>query len=76
MDKIERIYNKTDSDSQYAENYIQCIWEIFSQISSAIIELFAKTLLDVRDKASSIYFIGNHGSSAKVNQERTIFKRK
>ncbi|WPE17773.1 D-sedoheptulose-7-phosphate isomerase [Candidatus Thioglobus autotrophicus] len=67
MNKIEKIYNKSDSASQYAENYIQYIGEVFSKISTAEIELFAKTLLNARDRASSIYFIGNGGSATTAS---------
>jgi hypothetical protein len=32
MNKVEKIYNKSDSASQYAENYIQYIGAIFVKI--------------------------------------------
>lgn len=67
MNKVEEIYNKSDSVSKYAENYIQYIGEVFSKISTAEIELFAKTLLNARDKGSSIYFIGNGGSATTAS---------
>jgi D-sedoheptulose 7-phosphate isomerase len=67
MNKLEKIYNNCDSASQYAENYIQYVVEVFSKISTVEIDSFVKTLLNARDRGSSIYFIGNGGSAATAS---------
>jgi D-sedoheptulose 7-phosphate isomerase len=67
MNFIDKIYHETDSISDYSSSYIKYLGRVLSKISLNEIEVFIEILLKVRDKGSTIYFIGNGGSAATAS---------
>ena len=67
MNKVEKIYNKSDSASQYAENYIKYIGAIFVKILLNAIGLENIWYKDLMHN-KPIIIIGN-GGHFKVLQE-------
>ena len=67
MNKIDQIYNKSLSIDDYSKSYIDYLISVLNSISLSDIEKFTKVLLESRERASSIFFIGNGGSAATAS---------
>jgi len=67
MNKIDQIYNKSLSIDDYSKSYIDYLTSVLNSISLSDIEKFTKVLLESRERASSIFFIGNGGSAATAS---------
>jgi len=67
MNKIDQIYNKSLSIDDYSKSYIDYLTSVLNSISLSDIEKFIKVLLESRERASSVFFIGNGGSAATAS---------
>ena len=67
MNKIDQIYNKSLSINDYSKSYIDYLTSVLNSISLSDIEKFIKVLLESRERASSVFFIGNGGSAATAS---------
>ena len=67
MNKIDQIYNKSLSINDYSKSYIDYLTSVLNSISFSDIEKFTKVLLESRERASSVFFIGNGGSAATAS---------
>ena len=67
MNKIDQIYNKSLSINDYSKSYIDYLTSVLNSISLSDIEKFTKVLLESRERASSVFFIGNGGSAATAS---------
>ena len=67
MNKIDLIYNKSLSINDYSKSYIDYLTSVLNSISLSDIEKFIKVLLESRERASSVFFIGNGGSAATAS---------
>lgn len=65
MKDIDSIF--TNDPVAYAQSYIEHLQFIMNNVDTADIGLFIQTLLDVREKNSTIFFIGNGGSAATAS---------
>jgi D-sedoheptulose 7-phosphate isomerase len=65
MNNLDRIYTPNASD--FAASYMEYLSGILKSISVEEIEQFIKTLLDAREKAATVYFIGNGGSASTAS---------
>ena len=67
MNKIDQIYSESLSINDYSKSYIDYLTSVLNSISLSDIEKFTKVLLESRERASSIFFIGNGGSAATAS---------
>ena len=67
MNKIDQIYNNSLSIDDYSKSYIDYLTSVLNSISFSDIEKFINVLLESRERASSVFFIGNGGSAATAS---------
>ena len=67
MNNIDQIYNKSLSINDYSKSYIEYLSSVLNSISLTDIEKFVEVLLEARERASSVFFIGNGGSAATAS---------
>jgi D-sedoheptulose 7-phosphate isomerase len=67
MNNIDKIFNNSNSVSDYSKSYLEHLNTILNGISLTAIDNFVKILLDARERGSSIFFIGNGGSAATAS---------
>jgi D-sedoheptulose 7-phosphate isomerase len=65
MNNIDRIY--TADPVNFARSYLEYLQTVLRRIEPAEIGLFIRTLLDARERAATIFFIGNGGSAATAS---------
>lgn len=62
MNNIDKIY--TNNALIFSEKYFDYLYSVLKNIDKNSISSFINTLLDARERNSSIFFIGNGGSAA------------
>ena len=67
MNNIDKIFNKSNSVSDYSKSYLEYLATVLNGISLTEIDNFVKILLEARERGSSIFFIGNGGSAATAS---------
>ena len=67
MNKLDQIYSESLSINDYSKSYIDYLTSVLNSISLSDIEKFIKVLLESRERASSVFFIGNGGSAATAS---------
>jgi D-sedoheptulose 7-phosphate isomerase len=65
MNNIDRMYTSDPVD--FARAYLEYLQEVLRRIDPADIGRFIRTLLDARERAATIFFIGNGGSAATAS---------
>ena len=65
MNNLDRIYTK--DPVAFAGAYLEYLNKVLKGIDAAAIAQFIQTLLDVRERGATIYFIGNGGSAATAS---------
>ncbi len=65
--EIDKIYNNSLGIHDFSKLYFEHLTFILNNISLSDIEQFVETLLDARSRGSTIFFIGNGGSSATAS---------
>jgi len=65
MNNIDRIYTK--DPVTFAGAYLEYLTSVLKTIDAREIGQFIETLLDARERAATIYFIGNGGSAATAS---------
>jgi len=67
MNNIDKIFNNSNSVSDYSKSYLEYLNVVLSGISLNAIDNFVKIILNARERGSSIFFIGNGGSAATAS---------
>jgi D-sedoheptulose 7-phosphate isomerase len=67
MNNVDKIFNNSNSISDYSKSYLEYLTAVLNGISLSAIDDFVKVLLDARERGSSIFFIGNGGSAATAS---------
>jgi len=67
MNNIDKIFNNSNSVSEYSKSYLEYLTTVLNGISLTEIDNFVKILLEARERGSSIFFIGNGGSAATAS---------
>src|SRR6187455_2186872 len=62
MNNVDRIF--TNDPVAFAEAYLDYLSTVLKNIDRSEIGAFIETLLDARERAATIFFIGNGGSAA------------
>ena len=65
MNNIDNLFNK--NPEIFSRNYFEYLSSVLKKINTAEIKQFIQTLLDVRERHASIFFIGNGGSAATAS---------
>jgi D-sedoheptulose 7-phosphate isomerase len=65
MNNIDRLY--TSDPVEFARGYLEYLQAVLRRIDPAEIGNLIRTLLDARDRAAAIFFIGNGGSAATAS---------
>ncbi len=65
MNQIDRFF--TEDVKQFSRSYFDYLKEILDKIDVAEINEFVETILTAREKASTIFFMGNGGSAATAS---------
>jgi D-sedoheptulose 7-phosphate isomerase len=65
MNNIDRMY--TSDPVEFARGYLEYLQAVLRRIDPAEIGRFIRTLLDARERAATIFFIGNGGSAATAS---------
>ena len=65
MNNIDRIFTK--DPVAFAGAYLDYLKSVLSRIDNSEIGRFIETLLDARNRAATIFFIGNGGSAATAS---------
>jgi D-sedoheptulose 7-phosphate isomerase len=65
MNNIDRMYTSDPVD--FARAYLEYLQAVLRRIDPAAIGRFVRTLLDARERAAMIFFIGNGGSAATAS---------
>ena len=67
MNNVDKIFNNSNSISDYSKSYLEYLTAVLNGISLSAIDDFVKVLLDARERGSTIFFIGNGGSAATAS---------
>jgi D-sedoheptulose 7-phosphate isomerase len=65
MNNLDKIF--TEDIEKFSRLYFDYLKEIFNQVDVAEIRRFVELILDVRERGSTIFFIGNGGSAATAS---------
>ena len=65
MNNIDKFFNK--DPVKFADSYLAYVSDVLKSINRESIGMFAKTLLNARERGSSIFFIGNGGSASTAS---------
>jgi len=67
MNNVDKIFNNSNSVSDYSKSYLEYLNIVLTSISLSEIDDFVKILLEARERGSTIFFIGNGGSAATAS---------
>ena len=67
MNKVEQIFNSSETPADFSRSYFNYLSEVFEKIDEKQIENFINIILDARQRGSTVYFIGNGGSAATAS---------
>jgi len=65
MNSIEKIFNP--DPAVFATSYFNYLTKVLSKIDTQQVAAFVRTLLDVRDRGATVFFMGNGGSAATAS---------
>lgn len=67
MNNIERLYVERADPAGFVDGYLNYLSEILGRIDRAAVAEFIKTLRTARDRAATVFFMGNGGSAATAS---------
>ncbi len=67
MNQLDRIFEQSSRPDEFARAYLDYLSDILARLDTAAIAVFAKTLLEARERDARIFFLGNGGSAATAS---------
>lgn len=67
MNNLDKIFDDSNDIKDFANGYIEYLYEVMKSISTEEIEGFCNILLEAREKGTRVFFIGNGGSAATAS---------
>jgi len=65
--RLDDLFTKNASAADFSRGYIDCLVQVLSAIDHDAVARFIAILLDARDRAARIFFLGNGGSAATAS---------
>ncbi|MFT6069504.1 MAG: D-sedoheptulose 7-phosphate isomerase [Bacteriovoracaceae bacterium] len=67
MNQVDKIFSNSNSPSEFASSYFNHLSEVLTKIDVTKVEEMINIILEARESAKMIYFIGNGGSAATAS---------
>ena len=67
MNQVDKIFSESSSPSEFTSSYFNHLSEVLKKIDVTKVEKMINIILEARESAKMIYFIGNGGSAATAS---------